>query len=151
VQVTAKIDYALRALIELATSTSGRMSRDELAEAQQIPRRYLEAVLLDLRQAGLLIARRGPSGGYELNRPAASITVAEVARAVDGPLALVQGHRPEAVTYTGSSRHLQELWIGLRAAIRSVMETVTVDDLVHGRLPEAVRGLVDDPDAWLPR
>lgn len=150
-QVTAKVDYAVRALLELAASEGGRVTRDQLATAQDIPPRYLEAVLLQLRQAGLVTGQRGSSGGYSLARPADEISVAEVSRAVDGPLALVQGQRPECVTYSGTSQHLQELWIGLRAAVRSVMEAVTIADLVGGELPSAVRSLVDDADAWQPR
>lgn len=150
-QVTAKVDYALRALLELAASDTDRLTRDELAEAQHIPPRYLEAVLSQLRQAGLVTGQRGSSGGYSLGRPADEISVAEVSRAVDGPLALVQGQRPERVTYSGKSQHLHELWIGLRAAVRSVMEAVTIADLLRGELPSAVQSLVDDADAWQPR
>jgi Rrf2 family protein len=149
-QVSAKVDYAVRALLEVATSDSSRITRDELSEAQEIPPRYLEVVLNDLRRAGLLLGHRGSSGGYSLGRPADMITVADVARAVDGPLALVQGRRPEDVKYSGSSVHLHELWIGLRAAVRSVLEAVTIADLASGYLPPAVRSLVDDGDAWLP-
>lgn len=150
-QVTAKVDYAVRALLELAASDGGRVTRDELAAAQNIPPRYLEAVLLQLRQAGLVSGQRGAAGGYTLGRPAEEISVAEVSRAVDGPLALVQGQRPEHVTYVGASLHLNELWIGLRAAVRSVMEAVTIADLLRDDLPPTVRALVDDPDAWQPR
>lgn len=149
--MTAKVDYALRALVELAASADARVTRDELAAAQDIPPRYLEAVLTQLRQAGLVTGQRGSSGGYSLGRPAQEINVAEVSRAVDGPLALVQGQRPELVTYAGSSQHLHELWIGLRAAMRSVMEAVTIADLLSGELPDAVRSLVDDSDSWQPR
>lgn len=148
VQVTARIDYALRALLELAASGE-RMTRDELATAQAIPPRYLEAVLLDLRKAGLVTGLRGKTGGYGLGRAAEDIAVADVARAVDGPLALVQGLRPEAVSYDGASQHLHELWIGLRAAVRSVMETVTLADLLNGNLPPEVKALVADPESWV--
>ena len=150
-QVSARIDYAVRALIELAVAEGGQRTRHELAEAQDIPSRYLEAVLIDLRRAGLVLGQRGPAGGYQLGRPAELISVADIARAVDGPLTLIQGQRPESVSYAGSSRHLHELWIGLRAALRAVLETVTVEDLVRGQLPADVRSLVDDPDAWLSR
>ncbi len=150
-QVSAKVDYAVRALLEIATSDSDRLTRDELATAQDIPPRYLEVVLTDLRHAGMLFGHRGSAGGYSLGRAADTITVADVARVVDGPLALVQGLRPEDVTYTGSSVHLHELWIGLRAAVRSVLEEVSIADLAVGYLPPAVRSLVDDTDAWLPR
>lgn len=149
-QVTAKVDYAVRALLELAASDPDRVTRDQLAAVQDIPPRYLEAVLLQLRQAGLVAGQRGSSGGYSLGRPADEISVAEVSRAVDGPLALVQGQRPEHVTYAGTSQHLQELWIGLRAAVRSVMEAVMIADLLRGELPAGVRSLVDDAEAWQP-
>ena len=150
-QVTARIDYALRALLELAADPSRSVTRDELAEAQSIPPRYLELVLSQLRMGGLVIGQRGASGGYRLGRPADQITVAEVSRAVDGPLALVQGQRPEHLSYVGSSEHLHELWIGMRAALRSVMESVTIADLLSGEFPPFVRSLVDDPDSWRPR
>ncbi len=150
-QVTARIDYALRALLELSIRPDELMTRDELADAQDIPPRYLESILLQLRQAGLVLGLRGATGGYRLARPPEEITVADVSRAVDGPLALIQGQRPEAVHHGGASRHLGELWVGLRAAIRSVMESVTLADLLTGELPGPVRDLVADPDAWQPR
>lgn len=150
-QVTARVDYAIRALLELAARPDGRATRDELAAAQRIPRRYLEAVLAQLRTTGIVVAQRGSAGGYRLGRPPDEISVADVARAVDGPLALVQGARPERVNYSGASVHLHELWIGLRAAMRSVMESVTIAHLLEGELPPPVRALVDDPDAWQAR
>ncbi len=150
-QVTAKVDYAVRALLELAASPEGRATRDQIAAAQSIPPRYLETVLSQLRNAGLVVGQRGAAGGYSLGRAPDAITIAEVSRTVDGPLALVQGQRPENVRYEGTSEHLADLWIGLRAALRSVMETVTLADLLSGDLPPAVRILVDDPDAWAPR
>lgn len=150
-QVTARVDYAVRALLELAARDGVRVTRDELADAQCIPPRYLEAILAQLRHAGLVHGQRGSSGGYTLGRSAAEITVAEISRAVDGPLSLVQGERPETVSHEGSSEHLVDLWIGLRAAVRSVLETVTVADVLAGHLPSEVRRLVDDVDAWRPR
>jgi Rrf2 family protein len=151
VQVTARIDYAVRALLELASRPDGQATRDELAESQEIPPRYLEMVLSQLRQAGLVTSRRGFSGGYRLARPAAQISVADVSRAVDGPLALVQGRRPEDLRYEGSSRNLSELWVGLRSALRSVLESVTLADLLAGDLPAHVKALADNPAAWRPR
>lgn len=150
-QVTAKVDYAVRATLELAASDGGRVTRDELATAQDIPRRYLEAVLAQLRQAGIVVGQRGSSGGYTLGRPADEITIAEIVRAVDGPLALVQGKRPENVSYEGNSENLADLWVGLRAAMRSVMESVTIDDVLRGDFPDDVQLLVAEPDSWEPR
>jgi len=149
--VTARVDYAVRALLELAARGDGRATRDELAAAQDIPPRYLEAILGQLRHAGLVRGQRGSSGGYTLGRSAAEITIAEVSRTVDGPLSLVQGERPERVSYEGASAHLVDLWIGLRAAVRSVLEGVTIADVLAGRLPPEVQRLVDDPEAWRPR
>ncbi|MFT7646247.1 MAG: Rrf2 family protein [Candidatus Poriferisodalaceae bacterium] len=149
--MTAKVDYAVRATLELAASNGGRVTRDELATAQDIPRRYLEAVLAQLRQAGIVVGQRGTAGGYTLGRPADEITIAEIARAVDGPLALIQGLRPENVTYKGNSENLAGLWVGLRAAMRSVMESVTLDDVLNGELPDEVQLLISDPDSWEPR
>jgi Rrf2 family protein len=150
VQVTARVDYAVRAMLELAARPDVLVTRDELADVQGIPPRYLEQVLAQLRTSGLVLGQRGSSGGYRLGRPASEITVADVSRAVEGPLTLVQGQRPEQVNYTGTSAHLHELWIGLRAAMRSVLESVTIADLLDGSLPSSVRCLVDDPDSWLP-
>lgn len=145
------MDYALRATLELAATDGGRLTRDELATAQDIPRRYLEAVMAQLRQSGIVVGQRGASGGYVLGRPADEITVADIARSVDGPLALVQGRRPENVIYSGNSENLAGLWVGLRAAMRSVMESVTLSDLLHGDLPSSVQSLIAEPDSWEPR
>ena len=150
--MSAKIDYAVRALLELAAIGPDEvLSRQDLAAAQAIPSRYLEAILGRLRQPGLVVATRGSAGGYRLARPASEITVAEVSRAVDGPLTLVQGRRPGEIDYVGNARHLGDLWVGMRAAVRSVMEAVSIADLREGNLPRGVQTMVDDPDAWLPR
>lgn len=144
------MDYAVRAMLELA-SADGRLSRDQVAEAQEIPARYLEEILGQLRQAGMLTALRGANGGFELARDPSEISVADVARAVDGPLTLVQGQRPEAVSHSGVSRHVQTLWVGLRASIREVMEAVTLDQLVSGSLPPELLDRVAIDDAWASR
>lgn len=149
-QVSARVDYALRALLVLAASPMERMTRDELAAAQSIPPRYLEDIMTVLRHAGFVATQRGQAGGYRLGRRPEAIVVADVARAVDGPLALVQGERPEAVQYSPPCEHLGELWIGLRAAMRSVLEQVTLSDLLSGQLPDNVRAFLDDPEAWRP-
>jgi Rrf2 family protein len=138
-------------MLELAAAHPERLSRDELARRQHLPTRYLETIMRELARDGLVVGHRGVSGGYELARTPSEITVADVYRAVDGPLALVSQQRPGEVSYLGTSRHLGELWVGLRAAIRSVMEHVTLADLMSGTLPAAVRAMVDDSDAWLPR
>jgi Rrf2 family protein len=138
-------------MVELAASHPERLSRDELASRQHMPARYLEAILRDLAQAGLVIGHRGASGGYELGRPASNITIADVSRAVDGPLALVGQQRPGTVVYDGPAEHLGELWVGLRAAIRSVLEHVTISEIVDGKFPKSVRRMLDDPDSWVIR
>lgn len=150
-QIPARVDYAIRAMLELAAAHPQRLNRDELAERQSLPTRYLEAILRDLARDGLLNGHRGVAGGYELARPAATITVGDVARAVDGPLALIAQQRPEAMSYLGPSEHLPDLWVGLRAAIRSVFDHVTLSDLLVGELPADVRRLLDDAAAWRPR
>ena len=148
-QVSARLDYAVRALLELAGSDGARRTRDQLAEAQDIPAKYLEAILGSLRQAGLVRSQRGPDGGFSLALAPEDITVAEVARAVDGPLTLVQGQRPESVRYQDGLEPLQALWVAVRASLRSVLESVTVADLRDGTLPEHVSSLLD-AEAWLP-
>ena len=147
-QVTARVDYSLRALLLLASAPTTLHTRDHIAASQGIPPRYLEDILVELRHARLVDAQRGNNGGYRLARTAQLITVADVARAIDGPLALVQGRRPEEMEYNAPSEHLGELWVGLRAAIRSVMEQVTLADLLAKDLPPAIADLVADPDAW---
>ena len=149
-QVSAKADYALRALSELASVGGGPLKGAQLSSAQSIPPKFLENILIELRHAGIVQSQRGAEGGYRLARPAANINLAEIIRAVDGPLANVRGHRPEAVKYEGPAEHLVEVWIAVRASLRSVLETVTLDDLVSGNLPKPVVELADDPDAWVP-
>ena len=150
-QVPARVDYAVRAMLELAAAHPQRVRREELADRQGLPTRYLEAIMRDLAQHRLVAGRRGATGGYELARSPAEITIGDVARAVDGPLALVVQQRPEAVSYHGSSQHLAQLWVALRAAMRSVMDHVTLADLVSGELAPEVRTLVDDEAAWRAR
>jgi Rrf2 family protein len=144
VRVSAKADYAIRAMIELAAAeVEGQpVKGDRLAQAQQIPLKFLENILGDLRQSGLVRSQRGAEGGYWLARPAAEVTVADVIRAVEGPIAHVRGVRPEDVEYTGSARPLQDVWIALRANMRAVLETVTLAELADGELPAAVRRLL---------
>jgi Rrf2 family protein len=149
--VSAKADYAVRAAVELAAAGHGPLKGDRIAEAQQIPLKFLENILSELRHAGYVRSQRGAEGGYWLARPADQITLADVIRAVDGPLANVRGSRPELVEYSGSASHRVEVWIAVRVSLRSVLERVTLADLVEGTLPASVRELTADPDAWVSR
>jgi Rrf2 family protein len=153
VKVSAKADYAVRAAAELAAAQpSGETLRAEaLATAQGIPQRFLENILSDLRHAGIVQSVRGAEGGHRLNRPAGEISVADVIRAVDGPLAAVRGERPETVSYAGAATSLQRVWIALRKNLREVVEHVTLADLAAGALPPQIDALADDPEAWTTR
>ena len=124
-RVSAKVDYALRAMAELAASPPGPVKGELIATAQTIPPKFLENILIELRHSGLVASQRGAEGGYRLARPAAEITVADVIRAVEGPLASVRGARPEDVSYTGAATALRDVWIELRTAMRGVLETTT--------------------------
>jgi Rrf2 family protein len=152
-RVSAKADYAVRAAAELAAAAGdeGPVKGERLAEAQDIPLQFLEHILLDLKHAGIVRARRGAKGGYWLAKPADGVTIADVVRAVEGPIAHVQSAPPESIEYRGNSAHLQEVWIAVRANLRAVLEHVTLADLVGGELPAEVRELAAQPDAWAPR
>ena len=149
-RVSAKVDYALRAIIEIAVSGGGPVKGERVAQAQEIPLRFLENILGDLRHAGIVRSQRGVEGGYWLARPANEISVADVIRAVEGPIANVRGVGPERVEYAGSAARLQDVWIAVRANLRGVLEHVSIADLASGELPEAVAELAADPEAWLP-
>jgi Rrf2 family protein len=150
VRVSAKADYAIRAAVELAAAGDGPTKGDRLAQAQRIPPNFLENILGDLRNAGIVASRRGAEGGYWLARPAAEISLADVIRAVDGPLANVRGVRSEQLEYEGSAEALRDVWIAVRASLRSVLEQVSLADVAGGDLPDHVRDLAADPDAWAP-
>jgi len=151
-RVSAKADYAVRAATELAAAGGDApVKGEQLAEAQDIPLQFLEHILLELKHSGIVRARRGAKGGYWLARPADEVTIADVVRAVEGPIAHVQSSPPEAIEYRGSAKRLQEVWIAVRASLRNVLEQVTLADLVSGDLPAVVTELAADPDAWLPR
>jgi Rrf2 family protein len=149
-RVSAKADYAVRALAELASSDTP-LKGDAIAEAQDIPLRFLENILGELRHAGLVRSQRGREGGYWLARPAEEITVADVIRAAEGPLAAVRGEPPETVEYKGAAEGLQEVWIALRTNLRAVVEVVTVADVARNDLPAEVRELAQSPESWLTR
>ena len=147
-RVSAKVDYALRAAAELAAADGGPVKGEQLAKAQGIPLKFLENILLELRHHGLVQSQRGAEGGYWLARPAREITLAEVIRAVEGPLANVRGERPETVGYSGPAKSLQDVWIAVRANLRAVLETVTLADVATGPLPDTVEAITRDPQAW---
>ena len=148
-RVSAKADYAVRAAAELAAAGEGPVKGERLAEAQDIPLQFLEHILLELKHHGIVRARRGAKGGYWLARPADEVTIADLVRAVEGPIADVQSTPPEAIEYRGSAEHLREVWVAVRASLRSVLEEVTLADLVSGQLPSVVEELTSSPDAWL--
>jgi len=148
VRISAKADYAVRAALELAAAEDPPVKGERIAEAQSIPLKFLENILGDLRQSGLVVSQRGPEGGYRLERPPEEITVADIIRAVDGPLASVRGERPESMRYAGPAEELAEVWIALRAAVRGVLEHVTLRDVVHDAVPPEVAELARDPEAW---
>ncbi len=149
--ISAKTDYAVRALLMLAEAQRdgvARVSAEMLAERQDLPRKFLEAILSDLRRAGLVVSVRGAAGGYRLAHPADAITIGAVFRAVDGPLAEVRGLRPHETTYTGAAAHLPVVWVAVRASLRRVLDEVSLADLLTGELPDHVRELAAAPDAW---
>jgi Rrf2 family protein len=150
VRVSAKADYAIRAMVELAAAEGGPLKAERIAHAQEIPLKFLENIMADLRQGGLIRSQRGAEGGYWLARPADEITLAHVIRAVEGPLANVRGRRSEEVEFVGTAAPLREVWVAVRASLRAVLESVTLADIARGELPDAVAGLTADADAWLP-
>jgi Rrf2 family protein len=147
--ISAKVDYAVRALCTLADADGRPVTAETLARSQGLPAKFLESILNDMRRAGLLLSQRGADGGYRLSRPAKAISIADVIRPLDGPLAEVRGLRPEAASYEGSAEHLRDVWVAVRASLRQVLEQVSIADVVAGELPRAVRKLTADPDAWL--
>lgn len=150
-RLSARVDYALRAVCELTSAGEGAgpVTSERLATAQSIPPKFLESILLQLRRGGVVNAQRGPDGGYWLARPAAEVSLADIIRIIDGPLAHVRGQRPEELGYGGAARALQDVWIALRASEREILELVTIADVVSGELPKRVRDLIADPAAWV--
>ena len=157
--ISARTDYAVRALLTLAAAEQNRaadgdgahtpaVSVDVLVREQGLPRKFLEAIVADLRRGGLVTSRRGPGGGYALARPADAITLGDVFRTVDGPLAEVRGLRPHETAYTGAAEHLPVVWVAVRASLRRVLDETTLADVLAGRLPPHVEELAAAPDAW---
>jgi Rrf2 family protein len=150
-RISAKADYAVRAALTLAAAEDPPVKGERISDAQGIPLKFLENILIDLRQAGLVASQRGPDGGYRLDGSPEEITVADVIRAVDGPLASIRGGRPEEAAYEGPAEGLQTIWIALRSAIRGVLENVTLADVVNGSVAPHVLELAREPDAWTRR
>ena len=148
-RLSAKADYAIRAAVELAAAGDGPTKSERIAGAQDIPAKFLENILLDLKKGGLVRSRRGADGGYWLARPAAEISLADVIRTVEGPLANVRGARPEDLDYRGAAESLREVFVAMRANLRAVLEEVTLADVAAGDLSASVLALTDDPDAWV--
>jgi Rrf2 family protein len=149
VRISSKADYAVRATAELAVAAGqGPVPAERIAKAQGIPLGFLLKILSELRYARIVRSRRGAEGGYELGRPADQITLADVIRAVEGPLANVHESRPEELTYTGPAEQLQTVWVAVRANLRGVLESVTIADLAKGQLPRKVKTLAANPEAW---
>lgn len=148
-RVSAKAEYAVRAAIELAAGEEGTpVKKNEIVANQKIPAKFLENILAELRHAGLVESQRGSDGGYWLTRPPSEITVADVMRAVEGPLASVRSRRPETMEYEGLASPLGKVWVALRASIRNVLESTTLEALVTGDLPSEVLDIVEAPEAW---
>jgi Rrf2 family protein len=150
--VTAKADYAVRAVVELANSSQGSPRKvEQVAQAQSIPVSFLENILTQLRSSGIVRSQRGPEGGYWLARPPEEVNLADIIRAVEGPLVGVRGQRPEEIEYVGSAESLQQVWIALRANLRKVLEHVTVAHVAAGKLPADVLALTRQDEAWQTR
>src|SRR5215472_13714659 len=147
-RLSARADYALRAAVELAASSGDHTTAEQLARAQNIPAKFLEAILTQLRRAGLVRSQRGPEGGFWLAKPANEISLADIIRAVDGQLVGVRGERPENLGYIGAAEPLQTVWIALRANERVILEEVTLAHIVADALPESVRKLAELPGSW---
>jgi Rrf2 family protein len=151
VEILAKTDYAVRAMLGLAAQAPALVKIDVLIGEQQMPRKFLESILVDLRRAGLVRSQRGAEGGYALALGAAQITIGAIIRAVDGPLAEVRGQRPDQTTYTGVATHLPTVWVAVRASLRRVLDETTLQQVLDGELPQHVLDMVKPADAWLPR
>jgi Rrf2 family protein len=151
VRISAKVDYAVRAAIELAAAGGDPIKGEAIADAQDIPLKFLENILGELKHTGIVSSRRGAQGGYWLAKDAGDVSLADIVRAVEGPLATVRGQGPESLTYKGEAEPLQKVWIALRANIREVMEDTSLADVVGGKLPSEVRELSEPAEAWSQR
>ena len=151
-RISAKADYAVRATLEMAASGDGEpVKGEQLAQAQEIPLQFLEHILLELKHAQLVQTRRGARGGYWLARPADEITLADVIRAVEGPLANIHENAPEELHYSGPAERLRDVWVAVRAGLRAVLENVTLADVASGELPWRIDAILNDSEAWIKR
>ncbi|WP_159773936.1 RrF2 family transcriptional regulator [Streptomyces sp. HM190] len=149
-RISARADYAVRAALQLAVSPDdGPLKAEAIADAQDIPHKFLESILNDMRRGGLVLSQRGGNGGYRLARPAESISIADVIRTVDGPLVSVRGVRPPELSYTGPAESLLPLWIALRSNVREILDGVSLADVASTQLPPSVVKLSEDPEAWV--
>ncbi len=149
VRISARVDYAIRASLELAAGGPEPLTSERIAAAQKVPVRFLQAILADLTAARLVASTRGREGGYRLGRPATEISIADIMRVEQGFLADIHGERPEDLAYPGVSRELSKVWVAARASYRSVLERVTLADVLAGQLPEDIAALLTDEDAWV--
>ncbi len=150
-RISAKVDYAVRALCEIAARPAEQPpTAEQIATAQEIPLSFLGNILADLRRAGFVRSMRGQVGGYRMARPASTISIADVIRAVEGPLADVRGLRPEHLEFPGAAAGLRDVWLATRVGLRRVLERISIADVVAGTMPVEVAALLDDPDALVP-
>lgn len=147
-RISAKEDYAVRAALELALADGAPLKREQISAAQDIPIAFLQNILTELRHAEIVEAQRGRDGGFRLARPAVEITVADVVRAVSGPLATIRGIRPQSIEYPATAEPLKEVWVAVRANVRAVLENVTLAELASGRFRATVKRLTSDPGNW---
>ena len=150
-RISAKADYAVRAALELAAAGGKSLKGERIAEAQDIPLKFLENILQELRHAGLVRSQRGPEGGYRLAKPAEDISLGAVIRAVEGPLASVRGEAPEDLAYDGAAGSLRDVWVALRVNLRAVLDELTLAEVAQGKLPAGISRLTRKPDAWVRR
>ncbi|MEU5206870.1 MULTISPECIES: RrF2 family transcriptional regulator [unclassified Streptomyces] len=149
-RISARADYAVRAALQLASSgADGPLKAEAIADAQDIPHKFLESILNDMRRGGLVVSQRGGNGGYRLAKPADSISIADVIRVVEGPLVSVRGVRPPELSYSGPAESLLPLWIALRSNVREILEGVSLADVASSQLPAGVAALADAPKAWV--
>jgi Rrf2 family protein len=150
-QISAKADYAVRAMLELAAHGPELVKAELLISHQRLPRKFVETILAELRRAGLVHSHRGADGGYELASKPSKVTIGSIIRAVDGPLAEVRGLRPNETSYEGAAKHLPDVWVAVRASLRRVLDETTLAQVLDGSLPRHVQRMIETPDAWLPR